>query len=69
MRCRKTLTLALCLLLTLSLLVPLTANAQKSDAKIVRVGWYESTFHRTCPSGRRSGYGYEYQQRIATYTG
>ena len=69
MRCRKTLSLALCMLLVLSLIVPLTANAQKSNDKVVRVGWYESAFHRTDPFGRRSGYGYEYQQRIATYTG
>ena len=69
MRCRKMLSLALCLLLVLGLVLPLTANAQKTDEKIVRVGWYESAFHRTDSFGRRSGYGYEYQQRIATYTG
>ena len=66
---RRMLSLALCLLLMLSAAIPLAANAQKSDEKVVRVGWYESAFHRTDPFGRRSGYGYEYQQRIATYTG
>ena len=42
---------------------------QSSASKVVRVGWYESAFHSTDQFGRRSGYGYEYQQRIATYTG
>lgn len=46
----------------------LTVHAQESG-KTVRVGWYESAFHHTDGFGRRSGYGYEYQQRISTYTG
>ena len=37
--------------------------------KIVRVGWYESPFNMTDPNGGRSGYAYEYQQKIAAYTG
>ncbi|MBQ6126635.1 MAG: EAL domain-containing protein, partial [Erysipelotrichaceae bacterium] len=43
--------------------------AQNSEQKVVRVGWYESTFHRTDQFGRKSGYGYEYQQRVAVFTG
>ena len=66
---KRILTLALCLVIVLSLALPLGASAQKAEPKTVRVGWYESAFHRTDPFGRRSGYGYEYQQRIATYTG
>ena len=54
--------------LLLLLLLPLPAQAER-DAKVVRVGWYESAFHRTDQFGRRSGYGYEYQQRVAIYTG
>ena len=68
-RLRRILTLALCLVIVLSAALPLGAYAQKAEAKTVRVGWYESAFHRTDAFGRRSGYGYEYQQRIATYTG
>ena len=68
-RTKRILTLALCLVIVLSLALPLGASAQKAEPKTVRVGWYESAFHRTDPFGRRSGYGYEYQQRIATYTG
>ena len=42
---------------------------QSSASKVVRVGWYDSAFHSTDQFGRRSGYGYEYQQRVAIYTG
>ena len=35
----------------------------------VRVGWYDSSFNRFDTLGRRSGYGYEYQRRIAAITG
>ncbi len=59
----------LCLLLALAFVATLTAYGSESEGKVVRVGWYESAFHRTDQFGRRSGYGYEYQQRIATYTG
>ena len=69
LRTKRILTLVLCLTIVLSLALPFSAFAQKAEPKNVRVGWYESAFHRTDPFGRRSGYGYEYQQRIATYTG
>ncbi len=59
----------LCLLTVLMMLASPAVFAAKPEAKTVRVGWYESAFHRTDQFGRRSGYGYEYQQRIATYTG
>ncbi len=68
-RLRKLLLLALSLALALGAIAPLSAYAQEAGGKVVRVGWYESAFHSTDQFGRRSGYGYEYQQRIATYTG
>ena len=68
-RRRRMLLLAICLLLTLALLSAPLAYGAVQEKKVVRVGWYESAFHRTDQFGRRSGYGYEYQQRIATYTG
>ena len=37
--------------------------------KKVRVDWYESKFHQTDRFGRKSGYGYEYQRKVAAYTG
>lgn len=69
MRIRRVLWLALCMLIVLNLILPLSASASQKAQKVVRVGWYESAFHRTDEFGRRSGYGYEYQQRIAVYTG
>ena len=40
-----------------------------TTAKTVRVGWYESPFNIIDETGRRSGYAYEYQRKIAAYTG
>ena len=68
-RWKKVLVLALCVLLMLSVALPAAASAQEKEEKVVRVGWYESAFHRTDSFGRKSGYGYEYQQRVAIYTG
>ncbi|MBR3019049.1 MAG: EAL domain-containing protein [Clostridia bacterium] len=59
--------LLLCLMAA-ALALPVGARAQNTD-KIVRVGWYESQFNTTDELGRRSGYAYEYQQKIAAYTG
>ena len=70
MKCfRRISVLALCLLLALTVILPIAASAHEREQKTVRVGWYESAFHRTDRFGRKSGYGYEYQQRIAIYTG
>ena len=43
--------------------------AKKEEGKVVRVGWYESTYCYIDKFGRRSGIVYEYQQRIAAHTG
>lgn len=58
----------LCLLLIFALLLPFTAPAQEGKTA-VRVGWYESSFNTTDPYGRRSGYAYEYQMKVASYSG
>ena len=58
--------LLLCLTLLLSFL-PTAARAE--EGKTVRVGWFESSFNQTDQYGRRLGYAYEYQQKIAGYTG
>ena len=57
------------LLLALSVLLPVSALAAETGKKTVRVGWFESAFNTTDQFGRRSGYSYEYQQKIAAYTG
>ena len=53
----------------LSVMEAFTVYANEKEQKVVRVGFYESAFHRTDKFGRVSGYGYEYQQRVATYAG
>ena len=68
----------LCLFLVAGLLpVPVMAADSKSKdatkeetkSRIVRVGWYEDSYHITGENGERSGYGYEYEQAVAAYTG
>ena len=46
-----------------------TTKIQKSKQKVVRVGWYEDAYHITGENGEKSGYGYEYEQAVAAYTG
>ena len=46
-----------------------TALAQEKESKVVRVGWYDSSYNTIDKFGRRSGYAYEYQLKIAAYTG
>lgn len=65
-RLRQLAALLLCLPLLLAGL-SLAGNA-KAETKNVRVGWYESAFNHTDAFGRRSGYAYEYQMKIAAYT-
>ena len=59
---------ALCLVMAVFMLLPVASFAGDTP-KTVRVGWYESSFNQTDAFGRRSGYAYEYQQKIAAYTG
>ena len=51
------------------ILVPVPAAAEETESEVVRVGWYEDSFNITGENGERSGYGYEYQQSVAAYTG
>ena len=65
---RKILALLLCLAMVITMAWPVFAHAENPE-KTVKVGWYESPFNQTDDAGRRSGYAYEYQQKIAAYTG
>lgn len=59
-----------CLCLSVLLLLAcLPLQALAAEGKVVRVGWYEGGYNITGPNGERSGYGYEYQQTVAAYTG
>ena len=58
----------LCLALMTAIL-PASGAGTDAGEKVVRVGWYESSFNRTDSFGRRSDYAYEYQMKLAAYTG
>lgn len=66
---KRIMPLIISLVVLLCALMPAAAIGEEKEQKTVRVGWYESAFHRTDTFGRKSGYGYEYQQRISIYTG
>ncbi|MBE7069986.1 MAG: transporter substrate-binding domain-containing protein [Ruminococcaceae bacterium] len=48
---------------------PLTVNAEESKQKVVRVGCHEAPYFIKDKNGRLSGYSYEYQRKVAAYTG
>ena len=67
---RSNLAKYVCLCLSVLLLLAcLPLQALAAEGKVVRVGWYEGGYNITGPNGERSGYGYEYQQTVAAYTG
>lgn len=68
-RLRTITILILLLTLVMNIISPLMANAQNSNNhKVVRVGWHEPPFFMTDQYGRKSGYSYEYQIKVAAYT-
>ena len=70
MRMRKFLAGYVCFFLSVFLLVVcLPLQALATESKVVRVGWYDGGYNITGPSGERSGYGYDFQQTVAAYTG
>lgn len=60
------LTLLLIMVLTA---FPVSAFAEGNSDNVVRVGSFEGTYNVVNEKGERSGYGYEYLQNIAGYTG
>ena len=59
----------LCLLLLLSVALPVKAAAETAPVKVVRVGSFEDTFNYVNEKGARKGYGYELLQTLSGYTG
>lgn len=53
----------------LFVLLPISVMAEQPQSTAVRVGWYEDVYSITEKNGDRSGYGYEYEQAVAGYTG
>ena len=66
---RKSVCAMLCLLLLLSVALPVKAAAETAPAKVVRVGSFEDTFNYVNEKGVRKGYGYELLQTLSGYTG
>ena len=58
----------LCFAMIFTLMQVPAAAAETDHAETVRVGWYEDSYNITGENGERSGYGYEFQQSVATYT-
>ena len=70
MRVKRTiLFFTLCLILALNTVLPFPSLAQGSGHKVVRVGWYDSSYNTVDESGFRSGYAYEYQLKLSAYNG
>lgn len=68
-RIRQVFLILICLVLVVAV-VPVRAAAQtENKGKVVKVGWFESSYNKMDEAGRRSGYTYEYQRKIAAYTG
>ena len=66
---RKSVCAMLCLLLLLSVVLPVKAAAETVPAKVVRVGSFEDTFNYCNEKGVRKGYGYELLETLSGYTG
>ena len=66
---RKSVCAMLCLLLLLSVVLPVKAAAETAPAKVVRVGSFEDTFNYCNEKGARKGYGYELLETLSGYTG
>lgn len=67
---RRIVALLLCFVLAVLLMVSaVSAEEAKEESKVVRVGWYETPFNHKDQFGRRTGYAYVYQRKIAAYTG
>lgn len=68
-RFRQIIALLSCMFLLMTTF-PLYAAAETSEpGNVVRVGWYESAYNTKDSAGRRTGYSYEYQRKLAAYTG
>ena len=66
---RKSVCAVLCLLLLLSVALPVKAAAETAPTKVVRVGSFEDTFNYCNEKGARKGYGYELLETLSGYTG
>ena len=68
---RRAAAVLLCMVFAVLCLLPAAAPAESGSGEsgTVRVGWFDTPFNRKDSFGRRTGYSYEYQRKIAAYTG
>ncbi|SCW49399.1 diguanylate cyclase (GGDEF) domain-containing protein [Ruminococcaceae bacterium YRB3002] len=59
----------LLLSLTVNIATSVSTPVRADDRKTVRIGWHEPPYFITDQFGRQSGYSYEYQLKVAAYTG
>ena len=65
---RRAAVVLLCMVFVMLCLLPAVSPAE-TEVKTVRVGWFDTPFNSKDSFGRRTGYSYEYQRKIAAYTG
>ncbi len=59
----------LILVFTAVFLIPLKVQADEDGRKVIKAGWFESSYCISDEQGRRSGYSYEYQLKLSAYNG
>ena len=59
----------LCICILFSICPVYAFAAENQEEKVVRIGVPDDTYDKINGNGKRSGYGYEYLQKIAGYTG
>lgn len=59
----------ICLILILSMTGAAPAYAEESQEKTVRTAFFDGSYILENEKGEKSGYGYEFQQAVASYTG
>ena len=66
---KKIIVVSVILMLVLSIVMQAAGHVRADDRKTVRVGWHEPPYFIKDKDGRSSGYSYDYQMKVAAYTG
>ncbi len=65
----KNICILLCLLLLVSAIASVPVSAEESQEKTVRTALFAGAYIQEDENGEKRGYGYEFQQAVASYTG
>ena len=66
---KRIIALVLMAAVIVAIFIPHAVRADDKDKKVVRVGWYDSSYNTIDESGFRTGYAYEYQLKLSAYNG